>query len=136
MSPPPTHPLHSYSNSNNYGILVHNKNSQNGGDFSEEIKKIRCGYVIWFLQHLKQLGIYLHVFVSTQGTQVVLGVLTEESEEKEAELHEQDEVWRACEFLTYFYIFSKQCLLYLRATFKIGTKLYLYRVFLLIILVF
>ena len=32
--------------------------------------------------------VYLHVFVSTQGTQVVLqGVLTEESEEKHAEVH-------------------------------------------------
>ena len=48
--------------------------------------------MIWFLQHLKQLGIYLHVFVSTQGTQVVLqGVLTEGSEEKHAEVHEQVE---------------------------------------------
>ena len=36
--------------------------------------------------------VYLHVFVSTQGTQVVLqGVLTEESEEKHAEVHEQVE---------------------------------------------
>ena len=50
--------------------------------------------------------VYLHVFVSTQGTQVVLqGVLTEESEEKHAEVHEQVEKCRACEFLTYFYIF-------------------------------
>ena len=58
--------------------------------------------------------VYLHVFVSTQNTQVVLqGVLTEESEEKHAEVHEEVEkceVWRACEFLTYFYIFWKLCL--------------------------
>ena len=47
---------------------------------------------MWFLQHLKQLGIYLHVFVSTQGSKVVLqGVLTEDSEEKDAEVHEQVE---------------------------------------------
>ena len=33
--------------------------------------------------------VYLHVFVSTQGTQVVLQVLTEGWEEKDAEVHEQ-----------------------------------------------
>ena len=34
--------------------------------------------------------VYLHVFVSTQGTRVVLqGVLTEGWEEKDAEVHEQ-----------------------------------------------
>ena len=48
--------------------------------------------MIWFLQYLKNNLVYLHVFVSTQGTQVVLqGVLTEESEEKHAEVHEQVE---------------------------------------------
>ena len=36
--------------------------------------------------------VYLHVFVSSQGTQVVLqGVRTEDSEEKHAEVHEQVE---------------------------------------------
>ena len=36
--------------------------------------------------------VYLHVFGSTQGTQVVLqGVLTEEWEEKDTEVHEQVE---------------------------------------------
>ena len=41
------------------------------------------------LQHLKQLGIYLHVLVPSQGTQVVLqGVLTEESEEKDVEVQQ------------------------------------------------
>ena len=70
--------------------------------------------------------VYLHVFVSTQGSQVVFqGVLTEEWEEKEAEVHDWAswKAWRACEFLTYFYIFWKPCLLYLRTTLKIGTKL-------------
>ena len=53
---------------------------------------------------------HLHVFVSTQGAQVVLqGVLTERSEEKDAELHEhassQVDKCRGHNFLFIFYIF-------------------------------
>ena len=58
------------------------------------VRKLRrLGVDMWygFCNILNNL-IYLHVFVSTQGTQVVLqGVLTEESEEKHAEVHEQVE---------------------------------------------
>ena len=51
----------------------------------------RLGVDMWygFCNILNNL-VYLHVFVSMQGTQVVLqGVLTEEWEEKHAEVHEQ-----------------------------------------------
>ena len=73
---------------------------------------------MWFLQHLKQLGIYLHVFVPTQGSKVVSqGVLTEDSEEKDAEVHEQvEKCGGRVNFQHIFNIFRKlsMCLLYLR----------------------
>ena len=58
------------------------------------VRKLRrLGVDMWYgsCNILNNL-VYLHVFVSMQGTQVVLqGVLTEEWEEKDAEVHEQVE---------------------------------------------
>ena len=54
--------------------------------------------------------VYLHVFVSTQGTQVVLqGVLTEESEEKHAEVHEQVEKCGGRVNFEHIFIYFENC---------------------------
>ena len=54
--------------------------------------------------------VYLHVFVSTQGTQVVLqGVLIEESEEKHAEVHEQVEKCGGRVNFEHIFIYFENC---------------------------
>ena len=54
-------------------------------------KSRRLGVDMWYgFCNILNNSVCLHVFVSTQGTQVVLqGVLTEEWEEKDAEVHKQ-----------------------------------------------
>ena len=55
------------------------------------MKSRRLDIDMWFgfCNILKNNLVYLHVFVSTQGTQVVLeGLLAEESEERDTEVHD------------------------------------------------